>query len=268
MDPAAVETSRNALLARATQQFLLSSDTVALFLAGSLANGTADAWSDIDLRVVVEDHAFASVVAERREVARTWGDWLFEVWDPANPSYCVSHFRPLVKIDVFYYRTGDLTPSPWYAQPLRVLHDPRGVVAEVVARSRALPPLTPSADMLRVIAGKAVAHLHELWRRIQRGEWLYAQSLLCALRDHVVRLDDAIAARPSSSAPVAHFERDSSWDASLSGALRASLACNGRDELLRALAALAGALRARLEAAQLPAGDIARYVGAVDLIAL
>ena len=46
--------ARDRLLIFVHQQFASITDVVGLFLAGSLAAGTADAYSDIDLRVVVK----------------------------------------------------------------------------------------------------------------------------------------------------------------------------------------------------------------------
>jgi predicted nucleotidyltransferase len=101
MDPLELVRGRDALLARVTEHFRADDSTLAIFLASSLADGTADAWSDIDMRIVTTSEAFARVVTARRSTAQTWGDWLFDVWDPAYPNVCVSHFRPFTKIDAY-----------------------------------------------------------------------------------------------------------------------------------------------------------------------
>lgn len=264
MDPVELVRGRDALLARATEHFRADDSTLAMFLAGSLADGTADAWSDVDLRVVTANEAFERVVAARRSAAQTWGEWLFDVWDQARPNFCVSHFRPFTKIDVFYYRPEDLTPSLWYARPLRVLHDPGGLVARVVERSRELT-VEVSTDELRILAGKAIAHVHEIVRRTARGELLYAQGLLCALRDHVVRFDDALAERLTPSAPVARLEHRALHSDELIQAFAASLRCADREQLARASSALVTVLRERLGVAPFGAEERARLRDALDL---
>jgi hypothetical protein len=252
------------LLARATEHFRADHSTLAIFLAGSLADGTADAWSDVDMRVVTASTDFVRVLAARRSAAQTWGDWLFDVWDEAHPSYCVSHFRPFTKIDVFYYRPEDLTPSPWYARPLCVLHDVSGLVARVIERSRELR-LEVSSDELRILAGKAIAHVHEIVRRTARGELLYAQGLLCALRDHTVRFDNALAGRLTASAPVAQLEHRGLHARDLTQALNASLPCADHEQLACALSGLVTVLRERLDVAPFEAEERARLQGALDL---
>jgi predicted nucleotidyltransferase len=257
VDPAELVRARDALLARATEHFLSLPGVVGIFVAGSLAAGTADAWSDIDLRVVVAPDAFARVIAARLDAPRAWGDWLFNVWDA---SYCVSHFRPLTKVDVFYYRADELAPSVWLALPVRILHDPDGLLAGVVTGSRELRP-QHGTDDVRILLGKAIAHAHEVIRRAHRGELLYAQGLLCALRDYVVRADDWLAGRLSESAAVAHFET-SARDPDLSRVLHATLECTDRDQLLRAARSLCAVLREYIP--RLAADDeAARYLLAV-----
>jgi predicted nucleotidyltransferase len=56
--PATTE-QRDRLLRQIREDFIRDSDVVGVFLAGSLAAGTVDAHSDIDLRVVVEPTALS-----------------------------------------------------------------------------------------------------------------------------------------------------------------------------------------------------------------
>ena len=128
---------RERLLATAVNRFTHAPAVVGLFLGGSLASGTADAWSDIDLRMVVRPERHAGFVERRLDIPRAWDGFLFNEWlDGA--SHCVSHFRPFNKIDIFYLNRAAFQPSPWLAQPATILHDPEMVVADGVARSREL----------------------------------------------------------------------------------------------------------------------------------
>lgn len=59
-----------------------------MFLGGSLASGTADAWSDIDLRVVVRPERHAGFVEQRLDIPRAWDGFLFNEWlDAAADAY-------------------------------------------------------------------------------------------------------------------------------------------------------------------------------------
>ena len=115
--------ARDRLLSFAQQQFTSNPDVVGLFLAGSLAVGTSDAYSDIDLRVVVKPDRHAWFVDHRREITVSWPDFLFNEWRPGT-IHCVSHFRSFVKIDIFYFSEAGLEPSPWYTLPIKILFDP------------------------------------------------------------------------------------------------------------------------------------------------
>src|SRR5205807_7066222 len=93
--------ARDRLLSFAHQRFASDIDVVGLFLSGSLAAGTADAYSDIDLRVVVKPEKHGWFIEHRREIPTSWPDFLFNEWRPGT-NHCVSHFRSFVKIDIFY----------------------------------------------------------------------------------------------------------------------------------------------------------------------
>ena len=49
----------------------------AAFVGGSLATGTADKYSDIDLYLIVADEAYASFFAERKAFMRQLGEPVF-----------------------------------------------------------------------------------------------------------------------------------------------------------------------------------------------
>jgi hypothetical protein len=126
--------ARERLLATALNRFARD-PVVAVFLGGSLAAHRSDAWSDIDLRVVVRHEDHMPFVRARREITTTWPGFLFNEWVP-GAQHCISHFKPFVKIDIFYLDQTKLAPSPWYTLPVRVLHDPTGIVATLFERSK------------------------------------------------------------------------------------------------------------------------------------
>jgi len=72
--------ARDQLLAIARQEFESNVDVVGLFVAGSLAAGSHDAYSDIDLRVVVKPEKQQWFIEHRREIPRAWPGFLFNEW--------------------------------------------------------------------------------------------------------------------------------------------------------------------------------------------
>lgn len=211
MDSKILIAGRDRLLAVASEHFASDPRVLAIFIAGSLAEGTADAYSDIDMRVVVAADSHSWFVANRREIPKTWPGFLFNEWIPGG-QHCVSHFKPFGKIDIFYLSADTLQPSPWYGLPIEVVHDPKGVVAELVARSAALP-FTVSEEDIDYSISKGLAAAHEAFRRAMRGELFYAQTLLDELRQHIMQADDWLGDRTAKTAALGKFDMRASKEA-------------------------------------------------------
>lgn len=113
MDTARLTDARDRLLRQAVTHFAHDPAVHGIFLGGSLPAGTADAYSDIDLRVVVRSDRHADFVGERLEVPKCWDGFLFNEW-LEGAQHCVSHFRPFGKIDIFYIDASTFRPDPWY----------------------------------------------------------------------------------------------------------------------------------------------------------
>jgi hypothetical protein len=202
--------AREALLERTVSFFAAQQDVTGIFLSGSLPAGSADAYSDIDLRVIATPEAQARLVRGRLDWPTYWGDLLFNEWVDAT-QHCVSHFRPFVKIDVFYWTPEMFKPSAWFKMPTKIFLDRDGLVQSTLAQSQSLafsPP--PCAEVSRVLS-KALAGMHEVVRRARRGELFYAHSLLDELRSNMVRLDSWILGRePAAPHDLKLAERVSS----------------------------------------------------------
>ena len=187
--PAPTE-QRDRLLRQISDDFIRDSDVVGVFLAGSLAAGTADAHSDIDLRVVVEPTALSRFGAQRLSRPTRWSGFLFNEWGD-DETCCVSHFENFAKVDIFYIPADGLRPSPWLALPIRVFHDATGAIDAARANSTGLDAFADPKQVEQVL-GKTISYAIELARRIARGELLYAQSLLDGLRNRIVALEDLL----------------------------------------------------------------------------
>ncbi len=227
--------ARGRLLGFAQQHFASNADVAGIFLAGSLGAGVADAYSDIDLRVVVKPERHAWFVEHRRETPARWPDFLFNEWRPGT-LHCVSHFRFFVKIDIFYFSEGGLEPSPWYTLPVRILFDPRGVVEGLIKRSAGLR-FEVTEENLDYSISKGLAAAHEAFRRIQRDELVFTQTLLDELRFHMIQADDWLFDRTPRTQLFSKYDQRGSRE--VVALLRSSFCVCEREALVASLGALA-----------------------------
>ncbi|AIE84763.1 hypothetical protein [Fimbriimonas ginsengisoli] len=234
--------ARDRLLPAIRSHLIRQQGVVGLFLAGSIPAGTADAYSDIDLKVVVRPGRYLDFVTRRLELPRNWPGFLFNEW-VENAAHCVSHFRPFLKVDVYYLNEEALAPTPWLSLPTEILYDPEGIVWEVVERSQRLR-FEPDPNEIDRSIGKGLAAAHEAYRRIQRGELAYAQSLLDELRLNMAMADDWLGGRPAQSIALSRIEQRGSE--LLLAVLRASYVPLDVEEMKGALARLVGAYRAQV----------------------
>ena len=199
---------RERLLKTAVDYFSRDPAVLGIFLGGSMPAGMADAYSDIDLRVVVSPDEHPRFVRNRLEMPKAWGDFLFNEWIE-GAQHCVSHFRPFGKIDVFYISLTEFRPSPWYSLSTRVLYDPRGLVKDTTTKSKGLAFAIPEEEIDRSVS-KGLASAHEAYRRIRRGELFFAQSLLDSLRHYMIQADDWIHRRPPQAVTFSGLEKRAS----------------------------------------------------------
>jgi predicted nucleotidyltransferase len=204
MDEAALPEARDRLLGRFVDLFSRDPDVLGVFLGGSMASESADAWSDIDLRVLVSHSEHPSFVRRRKEIPKAIPGFLFNEW-LQGAIHCISHFSDFVKVDIFYLDESSFAPSPWYDLPIRILHDPLGTIGEVVAKSRDMT-FELDLDEIDRSASKGVAAVHEAYRRLRRGELVFVQSLLDELRQHMTFADDWLHRRAPQAVPFSHLE--------------------------------------------------------------
>jgi hypothetical protein len=235
--------ARDRLLRDFVARFSGDPDVVGLFLGGSVAAGNPDAWSDIDLRVLVTHPKHAFFVSRRREIPKQIPGFLFNEW-LEGAIHCISHFSDFVKVDVFYLDASSFAPSPWYSLPIRVLHDPFGIIAEVVAKSSGLGFELDSEEIGRSVS-KGIAAIHEAYRRLRRGELVFVQSLLDELRQYMAFADDWLHHRPPQAAPFSHLEKHASG--ALLSAFQQSFVTLDDQSLASALRVLALAYRDQIE---------------------
>jgi predicted nucleotidyltransferase len=156
---------------------------LAFFYGGSLAKGNEDVYSDLDLRVIVRDEVFEAYRSNKKERAKNWGEVLYHEDFPWAP-YSIAHYPSFIKVDTFYYRQSDLQPSP-YLKHLLIEHDPNGIVSQLRDESQSID-YQFSQDEFEVWRGKFFAYLHELYRRVHRGEYNYAFQMIHSLSYSIV----------------------------------------------------------------------------------
>lgn len=205
MDKELLAAERERLLSNVVDYFQRDSGVVGIFLGGSLPAQTSDEYSDIDMRVVVTPEEHGRFVTSRLDMPKQWDNFLFNEW-LEGAAHCVSHFRPFGKIDIFYISLSDFSPSPWYDLPTDILYDPRGILADVIKKSKGLPFDATEDEIDRSIS-KGIASAHEAYRRVQRGELFFAQSLLDSIRHYMIQTDDWINARPPRAVTFSKLEQ-------------------------------------------------------------
>ncbi|WP_404432612.1 hypothetical protein [Sutcliffiella horikoshii] len=180
---ACLPTERQKLREEIYQDLVQDSNILAFFYGGSLSKGNVDHYSDLDLRVVVKDEAYETYRSKKKERATNWGDVLY-FEDFPSASYSIAHYRSFIKVDTFYYRKSDLQPSV-YLKHLLIEHDPSGFVHKLRDESQSLTYLF-SEQEFEVWRGKFFAYLHEVYRRVQRGEYNYAFQMVHFLSYSIV----------------------------------------------------------------------------------
>lgn len=173
----------------------------AIYLSGSLAENVADQYSDIDLRVVVLDAAYESVLALREHLPTTWGPFLFH--ETVNSNLTVSYYESLTKADVFYFKLSTVVPSPWFVIGTKVLLDRTGCLTDVISRSQALAFVAAPGEIATHLQ-KSIAGLIEGAKRVQRGERIYASRLCAEAVHHLLIADDLLRGR----APLGSSKRE------------------------------------------------------------
>lgn len=170
---------RQQLLNRARQDLEQDPDVLAIYLAGSLAKGNADTYSDIDLHTIVKPEKLEDFIADKFGRAGSWGNVLFYEGIAASP-VIVSHFDCFVKVDSWYHAADDIQPSIWL-KGMKILYDPRGILKPVHQVSEEVVYKVSPAEV-EFWRTKMLAFIHETYRAAMRGEPYYALANLDSIR--------------------------------------------------------------------------------------
>ncbi len=166
---------RKKLMRTIEQDLVADNNVLAVFYGGSIGKGNTDLYSDIDLRVVVQDAVFEKFRENKKKRAANWGKVLFYEDFPWT-NYSIAHYDSFIKVDSFYYKKNDLHPSIWM-QHLKIVYDPEGHVNSIRQQSLQLS-YSPTIEEVEIWRTKFFAYVHEFYRRIMRSELSYAKQCL------------------------------------------------------------------------------------------
>ena len=163
----------------------LSNDdqVLAVYYGGSIGNRNTDLYSDIDLRIVVNDDYFEEYRINKKQRAKKWGNVLFFEDFPWS-TYSIAHYDTFIKVDTFYYRMTDIQPSIWL-QNIKIVLDRTGIMKKTLQQSNALL-YVPTIEEVETWRTKFFAYVHETYRRIMREEIYYSLQCVDYLRFSMV----------------------------------------------------------------------------------
>lgn len=171
---------REVLLENAMKDLTSDKDVLAIYLSGSLAKSSYDAYSDIDLHTIVKPEKKNHFIEEKRSRSAKWGNILyFEDSNPRSP-VVVTHYDCFVKVDSWYHALEEIAPFIWL-KGLKVLYDPHNLISGVFEESSKME-YEPSKEEVEFWRGKVVAYIHETYRAAMRDELYYALSNLDMVR--------------------------------------------------------------------------------------
>ena len=190
---------------------------LAALVFGSHATGTADAFSDVDIGLVVTDGAYDTVVAGRDDLVAALGDPLLteDFGTPANV-HVINADGPAYEL--ILVRAADLD----LGRPYRVLIDKTEVVGAQPAREPAPRETDDQADEVRRLVSWFWHDLEHVITALGRGQVLWAHGGLEDLRSVCIGLARMTAgADPEPEDP--YWKVDLALSGELVAALRATL---------------------------------------------
>ncbi|MEV7596010.1 nucleotidyltransferase domain-containing protein [Kitasatospora sp. NPDC089797] len=204
-------------------------------LTGSLAGGRPDAYSDVDLILVIGDGAYDEVMRERLALIGSWTSLVagFTGEHVGEPRVIISLVGPpLLHVDFKFVRASDFAER---IEDPQILWDRDGLLAGALTQR---PPVAEAFD-LQWIEDRFWVWVHYGATKLGRGELFETVDFLAYLRETVL---GPLAARRAGTAPrgVRHLEAVAPEEAH---ELRATVCGYDRHEAGRALLAAADLYR-------------------------
>ncbi|MGO9455153.1 MAG: aminoglycoside 6-adenylyltransferase [Candidatus Binataceae bacterium] len=180
------------LITRAVERFAADNRVAGILLGGSLATGTPDFFSDIDLYIVVEDSHYESLFAERDAIVDSIGRVLFRYLGdhmPHGDHQVIVWYEGPVHTDLIFQKRSETQPH-WKWRKSAVLKDSDGSMARLKLASADLSPPAADWEQLRILNQKFWGWVAYTFGKIARGElweafdnlpWIRNEALLVML---------------------------------------------------------------------------------------
>ncbi|WP_436883296.1 nucleotidyltransferase domain-containing protein [Mammaliicoccus sciuri] len=149
------------------EQFIYNNDKIlAAYYGGSIARNDSDSYSDIDLRLVVNEQTYKEKLLS--DFINSFENKLF-IEDKTN-NFSVFHLNDLLKIDVFIFYKDELTPNIWLNN-IDIIKDKNNFLSQIKSQSDIT--VTISLERIAYIRNKYLAYLIETYKREKREEFHY-----------------------------------------------------------------------------------------------
>ncbi|MBW0766206.1 nucleotidyltransferase domain-containing protein [Mammaliicoccus lentus] len=149
------------------EQFIYNNDKIlAAYYGGSIARNDSDSYSDIDLRLVVNEQTYKDKLLS--EFTDSFENILF-IEDKTN-NFSVFHLDDLFKIDVFVFYKDELTPNIWLNN-IDIIKDTDNFLSQIKCQSNKTVTISPAR--IAYIRNKYLAYLIETYKREKREEFHY-----------------------------------------------------------------------------------------------
>ncbi|EOW0829727.1 nucleotidyltransferase domain-containing protein [Staphylococcus aureus] len=149
------------------EQYIFSSKSVlGAFYGGSIARDDSDIYSDIDLRILVDESLDKSKILI--EFINLFEDKLFI--ENQDDGFVVLHLNNLLKIDIFVFYAKDLSPNIWLSN-ICIIKDNENFLEYIKFNSENVVRVTP--ERIISVSNKFLAYLIESYKRYERNETFY-----------------------------------------------------------------------------------------------
>lgn len=176
----------DALIERLVELCAADERIVAAFLGGSRARGEDDAFSDVDVSLIVADDAYDEVMAERADFVRRLGDAPFiEEFGTLRITFVI--FADGTDLELYTFRASDL--GSIRSGPHRVLLDKTGILEGVEFPVEEEDDVETRTEDLRRILFWFWHDVGHFKTAIGRDQLWWAAGQLEALRNYCVNLE-------------------------------------------------------------------------------